>query len=271
MEKSLSVLVVAWVLRIAIAVAIFLVGRIVARWVSDFAKRAIKKSQVDDSLAAFVANFAYAILMAVVIIAALGQLGIQTTSFIAILGAAGLAVGLALQGSLANFAAGVMIIIYHPFKAGDFIEAAGTMGIVEEIEIFTTKLRTTDNKLVIIPNNQITNGNIINYSAKDTRRIDMVIGVSYSDDLAKVKSVLAGILASDARILPEPAPTIGVMTLGDSSIDFAVRPWVKTSDYWPTLFDLNQKIKETFDQQGISIPFPQRDVHLFPAESPAAS
>ena len=260
-----------WGVRVIIALAIFFIGRFVAQKITEIIRSTIQKSKLDDALTSFVGHLAYAAMMAIVIIAALNQVGIQTTSFIAILGAAGLAVGLALQGSLANFAAGIMIIIFHPFKAGDFIEAAGTMGIVEQIEIFTTKLRTGDNKLVIIPNNQITSGNIINYSAKETRRIDMVIGVSYSDDLAKVKEVLTSILASDERILPEPAPTIGVSALGESSIDFVVRPWVKSSDYWPTLFHLNQTIKETFDREGISIPFPQRDVHLFPADKAEAA
>lgn len=260
-----------WVFRAVLAVAIFFIGRFIAQKVTAFIRSAIQKSKLDDALTSFVGHLAYAGMMAIVIIAALNQLGIQTTSFIAILGAAGLAVGLALQGSLANFAAGIMIIVFHPFKAGDFIEAAGTMGIVEQIEIFTTRLRTGDNKLVVIPNNQITSGNIINYSAKDTRRIDMIIGVSYSDDLAKVKEVLKSILAEDERILPEPEPVIGVMSLGESSIDFVVRPWVKAADYWPTLYHLNQTIKETFDREGISIPFPQRDVHLFPADKAEAA
>ncbi len=258
-----------WGVKALLAVLILLLGRLAARGVSTMIRRAIKRSNVDDALAAFGGSLSYFLLMAVVVIAALNQVGIQTTSFIAILGAAGLAVGLALQGSLANFAAGVMIILFRPFKAGDFIEAAGTLGIVEEIEVFTTKLRTGDNKLVIIPNNGITAGNIINYSAKETRRIDLVIGVSYSDDLGKVKAVLEAILAAEPRVLKDPAPTIGVLELGDSSIHFAVRPWVKTADYFATLFALNQAIKETFDREGISIPFPQRDIHLIPADAGA--
>lgn len=256
-----------WLLRVAIAIVIFVVGRQIAKWITELIRGAIKRSSIDDALISFIGHLAYAAMMAIVIISAIGQIGINTGSFIAVIGAAGLAVGLALQGSLANFAAGIIIIIFRPFKSGDFIDAAGTMGIVEDIEIFSTKLRTTDNKLVIVPNNQITSGNITNYSAKETRRIDMVIGVSYQDDLAKVKEVLKTILSEDERILEDPAPTIGVMSLGDSSIDFAVRPWVKSADYWPTLFDLNQKVKETFDREGISIPFPQRDIHLFPADN----
>lgn len=261
----------AWGLRILLAAVIFFVGRQIAKWLTQMIRAAIKKSSIDDSLIAFIGHLAYATMMMIVVIAAMNQLGIQTTSFIAILGAAGLAVGLALQGSLSNFASGIMIIVFHPFKAGDFIEAGGTAGIVEDIEIFTTKLRTPDNKQVIVPNSQITGGNITNYSAKDTRRIDLVIGVSYQDDLAKVKQTLQGILAADERVRKDPEPTIGVLALGESSIDFAVRPWVNSADYWPTMFDLNQKIKETFDAEGISIPFPQRDVHLFPADKAVAA
>jgi small conductance mechanosensitive channel len=250
-----------------LAVLILFVGREIGKWVTSWVRSAIKNSSIDDALVSFAGHLVYAALMAIVIISALNQVGIHPGSFIAIIGAAGLAVGLALQGSLANFAAGIMIIVFKPFKSGDFVDAGGTMGIVENIEIFSTKLRTGDNKLVIVPNNKITSNNIINYSAKETRRIDMVIGVSYQDDLARVKDVLQAILREDQRILEDPAPTIGVVTLGESSIDFVVRPWVKSADYWPTLYDLNQKIKETFDREGISIPFPQRDIHLFSADS----
>lgn len=252
-----------WSLRVLAAVLIVVIGRLVARWLSNLVRRALRRSEIDAALVSFAGNLCQALLLLIVIIAALNQLGIQTTSFIAIIGAAGLAVGLALQGSLANFAAGIMIILFRPFKAGDFIEAGGALGIVEEIEIFTTKLRTGDNKLVIIPNNQITGGSITNFSAKDTRRIDMLIGVSYQDDLSRVKTLLQDILAADERVLTEPAPTIGVLELGESSINFAVRPWVKSTDYFATLFDLNQTIKERFDDAGITIPFPQRDVHLY--------
>lgn len=257
-------LIQVWGLKAVMAIVIFVIGRIVARVLRNSLRSALLRGKVEATLVSFTANLVYALLMVMVIIAALNQLGIQTTSFIAILGAAGLAVGLALQGSLANFAAGVMMMIFKPFKVGDFIEAAGTMGTVEEIEIFTTKMLTPDNKLIIVPNNQITNGNITNFSAKETRRVDLVVGVSYSDDLNKVKAVLNDILSGDERILVEPEPTIAVLQLGESSIDFAVRPWVKSGDYWPTFFDLNKSIKERFDAEGISIPFPQRDIHLFP-------
>lgn len=264
-------LVQVWGLKAVMAVVIFVIGRILARVLRNSLRIALRRGKIEETLVSFASNLAYALLMVMVIIAALNQLGIQTTSFIAILGAAGLAVGLALQGSLANFAAGMLMIIFKPFKVGDFIEAAGTMGIVEEIEIFTTKMRTPDNKQIIIPNNQITNGNITNFSAKDTRRVDLVVGVSYSDDLNKVKAVLEDLLNQDERILPEPAPTIGVLQLGESSIDFAVRPWVKSGDYWPTLFDLNKAIKERFDAEDISIPFPQRDVHFYQKQGDKAA
>lgn len=257
-------LIQVWGLKAVMAIVIFVIGRVVARVLRNSLRSALLRGKVEATLVSFTANLVYALLMVMVIIAALNQLGIQTTSFIAILGAAGLAVGLALQGSLANFAAGVMMMIFKPFKVGDFIEAAGTMGTVEEIELFTTKMLTPDNKLIIVPNNQITNGNITNFSAKETRRVDLVVGVSYSDDLNKVKAVLNDILSGDERILVEPEPTIAVLQLGESSIDFAVRPWVKSGDYWPTFFNLNKSIKERFDAEGISIPFPQRDIHLFP-------
>jgi small conductance mechanosensitive channel len=213
-------------------------------------------------LTGFVRNLTYMGLLTFVILAAVGQLGVQTTSFIAVLGAAGFAVGLALQGSLGNFASGVLIMIFRPFKSGDFVEAGGTMGIVEAIQIFTTTLRTGDNKTIIVPNGQITSGTITNYSAKDTRRVDLVIGVSYGDDLDKVRRVIEEVIAAEGRVLSEPEPTIGVLELADSSVNFAVRPWVKSSDYWPVYFGLMESFKKRFDQEGISIPFPQQDVYL---------
>lgn len=261
--EEMSIFMQSWGLKVLIAIAVLLVGRIAARWLAGLLRKSMRRQKIDETLVSFMGNLAYVLMIIMVIIAALNQTGIQTTSFIAILGAAGLAVGLALQGSLANFAAGIMLILFHPFKVGDFIEAGGTMGTVEEIEIFTTKLKTPDNKLVIVPNNQVTGGNITNFTAKDTRRIDMVVGVSYNDDLNKVTSVLESIVTADERVLKEPEHTIAVMELGESSINFIVRPWVKSSDYFTTLFDLNKTIKERFDSEGIQIPFPQQDVHLF--------
>jgi small conductance mechanosensitive channel len=245
------------------AVLILLVGRWVATLLRKLVERSMDKGQVDATLVKFTGNLVYALLMVVVVLAALNQVGVQTTSFIAILGAAGLAIGFALQGSLSNFAAGVMLIVFRPFKVGDFVSAAGEAGIIEEISLFTTQLRTGDNKTIIVPNAGITGGNITNFSAKDTRRVDLTIGVSYRDDLKKVKEVLADILEKDARVLKDPAVTIGVLALGESSVDFAVRPWVKASDYWGVYFDTLQTIKERFDAEGISIPFPQRDIHVY--------
>jgi len=264
---KLMELVQVWGLKAVMAIVIFVIGRIVARVLRNSLRAALRRGKVEETLVSFSSNLTYALLMVMVIIAVLNQLGIQTTSFIAILGAAGLAVGLALQGSLANFAAGVLMIIFKPFKVGDFVDAAGAMGTIEEIEIFTTKMLTLDNKLIIVPNNQITSGIITNFSAKEIRRVDLVVAVSYGDNLNKVTAVLEDILTKDERILDDPAPTVAVFQLGESSINFAVRPWVKSDDYWPTLFDLNKTIKERFDAEGISIPFPQRDVHLFPVKS----
>jgi len=215
----------------------------------------------------FVGNLVRISLMVVVVIAAIGALGVETTSFIAIFGAAGLAVGLALQGSLSNFASGVLIVLFRPYRVGDFIEAAGIAGAVEQVQILTTVLRTGDNKQIIVPNSQIMNSIITNYSAKDTRRIDMVVGVSYSDDLDKVRKTIAALVAAEDRILDEPPVTIAVSELAESSVNFVVRPWVTTADYWNVRFDLTEAIKKRFDLEGISFPFPQRDVHIYKQSS----
>ena len=206
------------------------------------------------------------VLMVIVVIAAISQLGIETTSFIAIFGAAGLAVGLALQGSLSNFAAGVLIVLFRPYRVGDFIEGAGIAGVVEQVQILTTVLRTGDNKRIIVPNGQIMDSIITNYSADDTRRVDMVVGVSYDDDLDTVRSVLEELVAAEERILDDPACTIAVSELADSSVNFVVRPWVQTGDYWGVKFDMTEAIKKRFDKEGISFPFPQQDVHLYKAD-----
>jgi small conductance mechanosensitive channel len=257
-------------IKIIAAIIIFVVGRWIAKALKNVIKRMMAKGNVDEILVSFVGNLTYIALLAFVIIAALNQLGIQTTSFIAIIGAAGLAIGLALQGSLANFAAGVLMIIFRPFKVGDYIEGAGVAGAVEKVHIFTTQLKTPDNKTIIIPNAKIMGDNITNYSAKDTRRVDMVIGVGYGDDLKKVREILEDILAKDDRILKDPAPTIGVLELGDNSVNFAVRPWVKREDYWGAYFDVTETVKRRFDEEGISIPYPQRDVHLYEYKEAAA-
>ncbi|MBT3295075.1 MAG: mechanosensitive ion channel [Verrucomicrobia bacterium] len=244
------------------AILILLIGRLVAKLVRTIIRSLMEKSKVDPALVSFVGSLSYIAMMTFIIIAALSKLNIQTASFVAVLGAAGLAVGLALQGSLANFAAGVLMLIFKPFKVGDYIEGGGTSGVVEEIEIFTTQLKTPDNKKVIVPNAGMTGSNIINYSAKDCRRVDMVFGVGYGDDLDKVKTAINDVIGADARVLEDPAPTVGVAELGDSSVNFAVRPWCKTADYWDVFFAINEAMKRRFDTDGISIPFPQRDVHL---------
>ena len=257
--------VIGFILNTVLALAILIIGRFIARHVSARVGSAVEKSNDDVTLGKFVASLTYVALMAFIIIAAMGQLGIETASLVAILAAAGLAIGLALQGSLANFASGVMLIIFRPLKVGDFVEAGGATGTVREIGIFTSILSSPDNKKIYVPNANLTGANIINYSAFGTRRIDLVAGVSYGDSLDLVKATLEQILAEDDRILTDPAPTIAVLELADSSVNFAVRPWVKEEDYWDVRFDTQEKIKQRFDEKGISIPFPQQDVHLVKA------
>lgn len=253
--------------NLIIALIIFYVGRIAIGLVVRALRKMLQKNGVEKTLETFVCNLVRMALLIVVIIAAIGALGIQTTSFIAIFGAAGLAVGLALQGSLSNFAAGVLIVLFRPYKVGDFIEGAGISGVVEQVQILTTVLKTGDNKQVIVPNSQIMDSVITNYSANDTRRVDMVIGVGYDDDLDKVRSTIQELVAADERILDEPECTIAVSALADSSVNFVVRPWVKTADYWGVMFGLTEAIKKRFDKEGISFPFPQQDVHLYKASA----
>jgi small conductance mechanosensitive channel len=250
-------------LNLLAAIVIFLIGRWLARAISRLAKRALARNQsVDVILVNFVSTFVYYILLAFVIIASLNRLGIQTTSIIAVLGAAGLAVGLALQGSLSNFAAGVLMVFFRPFQVGDFIEGAGTMGTVKEITLFTTTLLTPDNKLIIVPNTKLNGDNITNFNTLGRRRMDLVFGVSYDTNTDKVKEILADEIKADGRFLADPAPVIGLLELADSSVNFAVRPWVKAEDYWDVFFEFQESVKKRFDAEGISIPFPQRDVHL---------
>ena len=206
-----------------------------------------------------------------VVIAALGQLGIQTASFVAIVGAAGLAIGLALQGSLANFAAGVLILIFRPFEVGDFVEVAGVSGAVQNIQIFTTERHTPDNKKVIVPNGGVISGNITNYSANNTRRVDLVFGIGYSEDIDVAKTLLQTVLAAEPKVLQDPEPTIGVVELADSSVNLVCRPWVNTADYWDVYFNVTEAVKKALDAGGISIPFPQRDLHLHHVNAPAAA
>ncbi len=249
--------------QLAMAALILVAGYWAARVVRNIVKRIMTKAKVEATLVSFIGHLVYIALLTFVAIAALSRLGVDTTSFAAVLAAAGLAVGFALQGSLGNLAGGILLIIFRPFKVADFIEAAGVMGTVEEIQLFTTQLRTPDNKTVIIPNAKLTGDNIINYSAKGTRRVDMVIGASYSADIKKVKEVLEDILAGDSRVLKDPAATVGLLALADSSVNFAVRPWVNSADYWAVYFDTMEAVKRRFDAEGIGIPFPQRDVHIY--------
>lgn len=244
------------------AIAIYLVGRWATRVIVKLLNSVMKRSKVDETLAKFLSDIARAVLVTIVILMALTRLGVNTTSLAAMLGAAGIAVGLALQGSLSNFAAGVMLILFKPFRVGDFVEAAGTSGTVEQISIFNTLMRTGDNKQVIVPNGGIISDNIINYSAKPTRRIDLIIGCGYSDDLRAVKAFLEEAVRSDDRILPEPEPVVAVCELGDNSVNFVVRPWVRTSDYWAVLWDLTEQVKLGFDERGFNFPFPSRDVYV---------
>ncbi len=260
-------LVAAYGLKVIAAIAIFFIGKWLSGLLSRAVGRAMSRTGTDEMLVKFVANLSYAGLLAFVVLAALAQLGIQTTSFIAVIGAAGLAIALALQGSLSNFAAGVMLIIFRPFKVGDYIEAAGTAGSVEEIMIFSTKLKSPDNKQLFVPNGSIISSTIVNYSTKDQRRVDMVFRCGYGDAIKKAKALLEEIVNENPLVLPDPAPTIGVLELGADSVNFAVRPWVNTPDYGTARFQIIETVKLRFDEAGLSIPFPQRDVHLIQSEA----
>jgi len=262
----IQTLVIPWVIQFGVALAIFIVGRWVSQWLTGFARKLMKKSRLDDMLINFIGNLTYTVLLLVVVMAALDHLGIQTTSLLAVFGAAGLAVGLALKDSLANFSSGVMIILFRPFKVGDYIEAAGVSGAVEEVRLFATILRTGDNREIIVPNGQIYGGTITNYSARSTRRIDLVFGIGYDDDIAKAKQIINDIMKADDRILPDPEPAVAMAELADSSVNFNVRPWVNSGDYWAVRSDLLEKVKLSFDAEGISIPYPQQDIHLHKAD-----
>ncbi|HIP12114.1 MAG TPA: mechanosensitive ion channel [Arcobacter sp.] len=248
-------------IQIIIALAIFIIGKKIAQIIKGLLDKSLKKLETDETLTKFLVNVAYGLMLIIITLAALSQLGIDTTSFIAILGAAGLAIGLAFSSALSNIGAGVMIIFFRPFKIGDFIEAGGTVGVVEEINIFNTILKTGDNKLIISGNSNIISGNITNYSAKDTRRVDFVFGIGYDDDLKLAKQTLIDIVNADARVFQDPAPFVAVSELADSSVNFVVRTWVKSEDYWAVKFDTLEKVKLTFDEKNISIPYPQMDVH----------
>jgi small conductance mechanosensitive channel len=255
--------VIPWGTKIIFALLVFLIGRLIAKLLIKGLEKVMVKGKVDQMLVSFLSNIAYTALLVVIVLAALEQLGVNTTSALAILGAAGLAVGLALKDSLASFAAGVMLIVFRPFKLGDFVEAGGVSGVVEEIRIFHTMLKTGDNRQITMPNAQVYGGTITNYSARETRRIDLVIGIGYGDDIKKARDLITQVIEADKTVLTDPAPTIMLLELGASSVDFAVRPWVKSGDYWTTRAALLEAIKTTFDKEGISIPYPQQDIHLF--------
>ncbi|MGJ8650710.1 MAG: mechanosensitive ion channel family protein [Opitutaceae bacterium] len=244
------------------ALVILIIGLFIAKKVKNFFANALNKKGVDATLVGFFSSMLYGAIAVFVVIAAIGKLGVQTTSFAAVIAAAGLAIGLALQGSLSNFASGVLLILFKPFVAGNVIKAGGEVGSVVEVGLLTTELKTPDNVKIIMPNSAIMGGSITNISAHPTRRIDMVVGVGYGDDLNKAKQIMEDLLAADERVLKDPAVTIAVSNLGDSSVDFIVRPWVNAADYWAVKFDFTKAVKEAFDAQGISIPFPQQDVHM---------
>ncbi len=260
---ALIPVVTTYGLRTLGAIAILLAGKIGARIGGRLVRKALERAKTDPAVVGFAANMSYYAIITFAVVAAMSTFGIQTTSFIAVLGAAGLAVGLALQGSLSNFAAGVLILIFRPFGIGDLVRVSGQLGTVHEIGIFTTTLHSLDNQRIIVPNSEVMGTTIVNVNANDTRRVDLTAGIAYHDDIGKAKTVLDGILENHPKVLADPEPTVQVVELGDSSVNFVVRPWVKTEDYWDVYFDVTRAIKEEFDAAGISIPFPQQDVHLY--------
>jgi small conductance mechanosensitive channel len=254
-------------LKIIGAILLLILGRIAAGLARKIVKRMLDRTKTDPTIVSFVGSFTYVLILTFVVLAALAQFGVQTASFIAILGAAGFAVGFALQGSLANFAAGILVLVLRPYKVGDYIDAAGVAGTVMEIKLFTTVLATPDNIKIMVPNGKIYGDIIKNISAYDTRRVDLVVGIGYGSSIPKAHEVLTSLIREDTRILPDPAPQIAVSELADSSVNLVVRPWVRKEDYWPVKLDLTRKIKEAFDANGIEIPFPQQVVHLISTES----
>lgn len=263
-------LVSTWGLQVVGAIAVLVVGWIVARGVRRSARRALERSRVDAMLVPFLTSAVYWGVLVFVGVAVLNLFGIQTTSFVAVLGAAGFAVGLAFQGTLSNFSAGVMLLVFRPFDVGDFVEAAGASGEVVEIGLFSTKLHTTDNVRVILPNSSVFGNLIRNYTANDTRRVDLTVGIDYGDDIGAALQTVERVLEAEQRVLDEPAPVTGVAELGDSAVGLMVRPWCRTEDYWSLRRDLTRTLKEELEADGFSLPFPQRDVHLFREESGTA-
>lgn len=258
---------VQFLLNLLAAAVIFFIGRWIAMLVAELVFKAMDKAKIDHTLGRFVKNLLYTALLVFIVIAVLGILGIPNASFVAVVGAAGLAIGLALQGSLANFAAGVLMIIFKPFKVGDFVEIGGATGTVKEIQIFNTIIAGPDNVRIIIPNAHATGGNIVNYTVNGTRRVDLVFGVSYEDDIRKAKQIMLDVLKAEEHVLETPAPFVGVKEMADSSVNFVVRPWVKAEHYWDVYFGVTEKVKYALEENGLTIPFPQRDVHLYKAET----
>jgi small conductance mechanosensitive channel len=261
-------LVSTWGLRVAGALAVLVLGRFACGAARKAVRRGLESRGVDASLVPFISNLVYFVLLATVVIAVLGLFGIETTSLVAVLGTAGLAIGLALQGTLGNFSSGVMLLLFRPFRVGDYIEAAGVSGTVSEIGVFSTTLNTPDNVRIIIPNSGIFGATIKNFSANDTRRNDIVLGISYDDDITNAIAVVNAVLGKDSRVLSDPEPTVAVSELADSSVNLVVRPWCRKEDYWGLRFDLIRKFKEDLEQGGCSIPYPQRDVHLHQVNGP---
>jgi small conductance mechanosensitive channel len=261
-DDGLLPMLIDWAVKIVLALAIYVIGKWVAQRVTKLVSKLMNVRHVDATLVNFLGNIVYAILLVAVIMAALDTLGFPVTSLLAVVGAAGLAVGLALKDSLGNFAAGVMLVLFRPFSKGDFVEAAGVSGKVDDVQIFSTILTTPDNKQITIPNAQVYAGTITNYTAKDMRRLDMVFGVSYDDDLKVAKDVLTRVCTDHPKVLAEPAFSIFVLGLGDNSVNFAVRPWAKTDDYWAVWGDVMEQGKVELEAAGCSIPYPQRDVHV---------
>lgn len=255
-------LLLQYIIDFIVAIAIIVFGKWIARFVSNTFIRILNAKKVDKAVSSFIGSIIFSLLFFAFIVAAISHMGFNTSSLVAIVGAAGLAVGLALQGSLSNFASGVLLIILKPFKSGDFVEVASSAGVVEEIHIFSTQLRTGDNKTLIIPNSAITSNTITNYSTKPTRRIDLVIGVSYDADLAKTKAILTTIANEHELILKDQPITIGVSELADSSVNFVLRPWVRSADYWTVYYQLLETIKVSLDEAGIEIPYPQMGLHI---------
>ena len=262
MDMLLEVYLIPWSVNIGLAILIFLGGRWISKLIGKLIGNVLKRTNLDAMLINFVLSIVQVLLTLVVVVAALGQLGVDTTSLIALVGAAGLAVGLALQDSLKNFAAGVLLIVFRPFKEGDFVEVAGISGVAEQVTIFNTVMRTGDNREVIVPNGAIYSDIITNYNRRPTRRVDMVFGIGYDDDLKKAKELLIEIVKADPRVLAEPEPVVAVSALADSSVNFIVRPWVNTPDYWAAYWAITEQVKLRFDEAGIGIPFPQMDVHI---------